>query len=82
MLTYFMKIVPHYSGMLVGKFPDLPDIRIVGRDQGEVLARARIVLEEALAGYIADGRALPRPSWRGALSVTTRMFKRSALAFA
>lgn len=80
MLTYFMKIVPHYSGMLIGKFPDIPDIRILGRDQSEVLARAKIVLEEALAGYIADGRALPRPNWRGALGVSTRLFKRQARA--
>ena len=79
MLTYFLKIVPHYSGMLVGRFPDLPDIRIFGRDQEDVMARALAALEEALAGYIADGRAFPRSSWRGALAVTTRLFARPAL---
>lgn len=76
MLTYFMKIVPHYSGMLVGRFPDLPEVRVIGHDQADVMARALIVLEEALAGLIADGRALPLPRWRGALAVTTRLFHR------
>ncbi|MBC7987782.1 MAG: type II toxin-antitoxin system HicB family antitoxin [Sphingomonadaceae bacterium] len=76
MLTYFMKIVPHYSGMLVGRFPDLPDVSVVGRDHADIMARALIVLEEALAGLVADGRGLPRPTWRGALAVTTALFHR------
>lgn len=78
MLTYWVEIRPHYSGLVVGRFPDIPDITMMGRDAEEVLARAPMCLEQALSEYLADRRCFPQATSRVGHPVTTTLFQDAA----
>lgn len=50
------------NGTVVAAFPDVPEARTAGNDEGQALERAADALETALAGYLEERRDLPRPS--------------------
>lgn len=52
------------EGCLLVRFPDLPEAITDGADREEALVEAADCLEEAVAGRIARGDPIPRPSAR------------------
>ncbi len=52
------------AGRILVVFPDLPGAATDGADIVEAFVQAADCLEEAIAGYIADGRDIPAPSKR------------------
>ncbi len=52
------------DGTIVVRFPDNPEALTEGDDEAEAYVQATDCLEEAIAGYIADGRDIPAPSKR------------------
>ena len=52
------------AGRILVVFPDLPGAATDGADFAEACVEAADCLEEAIAGYIADGRDIPAPSKR------------------
>lgn len=75
MVSYPMKIRPHYSGMLSGHFPDLPGIVVVGRDHEELGRLALDALEAELERCLArDGELPPCHQTTRAATITTHRF--------
>lgn len=74
MLTYSFRLMPHYDGMVMVTFPDVPEAMAMGRDHDEALEQALPALEAALEYYEAEGRPFPAARTSGALSVTSRRF--------
>lgn len=74
MLTYPLRLSPHYDGMVMVTFPDVPEAMALGRDHDEALEQALPALESALEDYVAEGRAFPEPMGLEGLSVTTQKF--------
>ncbi|MCH7888908.1 MAG: type II toxin-antitoxin system HicB family antitoxin [Proteobacteria bacterium] len=54
------------AGRILVVFPDLPGAATDGANVAEAHAEAADCLEEAIAGYIAEGRDIPVPSRRKA----------------
>ena len=52
------------AGRILVVFPDLPGAATDGADVAEAFVEAADCLEEAIAGYLADGRDIPVPSKR------------------
>ena len=52
------------DGTILVRFPDIPEALTEGDDEAEAFVQAADCLEEAIAGYIADGRDIPAPSKR------------------
>lgn len=59
MLTYRVEILPHYSGMMCGHFPDWPGLSVVGRDHEDVVELARRALTTEVERYLCEDRPLP-----------------------
>lgn len=51
-------------GSVLVRFPDLPEALTEGRDERDAVAQAADCLEEAIAGRIRRGDAIPAPSGR------------------
>jgi len=60
--TYPAELLPEDGGQFTVRFTDLPEAISSGQDQQDALVQAADCLEEAIAGRIADGHDLPRPS--------------------
>ncbi len=75
MLTFPMRIVPGDPDGVIACFPDVPEAESRGADEEEAVDGALAALEKALAAYVADGRAIPKPSdICGAPTVETARF--------
>ena len=75
MLAFPIRIVPDDPDGVIACFPDVPEAESKGSDEAEAVAGALDALEKALAAYVADGRAIPRPSdICGAPTVETARF--------
>ena len=75
MLTYALKMAPHYDGMVMVTFPDVPEAVALGRDHDEALEQALPALESALECYVQEGRPFPIPRATGTLRVTSLRFQ-------
>jgi predicted RNase H-like HicB family nuclease len=62
MLSYPVRLIPTGDGMVVVRFPDVPEAAAVGANEREALQLAQQVLENVLSSYCLDGRAIPSPS--------------------
>ncbi len=75
MLSYPVRLTPTATGSVRACFPDVPEAITEGANEEDALNRAKFVLEQALAGYLMHGRAIPHPSDTcGAPSVETAKF--------
>ncbi len=84
--TYPARLRPDGSGALVVSFRDLPECLTSGADQADALIEVADALEEAIAGRINRGDAIPVPSARRAgehhVAVPPDMAAKAALALA
>ena len=62
MLSYPVRMIPTDDGTVIIRFPDVPEAAGVGDTEQEALDNAKVVLEQVLATYCTDGRAIPTPS--------------------
>ena len=80
MVSYCVKIAPHYSGLICAHFPDFPDLVVLGRDHEEAEDLARSALEQELERLIHHGIRIPRPVATGRLKIAPRSLAQSARA--
>ncbi len=59
---YPASLTPEKKGGFMVRFPDVPEAITSGVDRRDALLQAADCLEEAIAGRIADGLGIPRPS--------------------
>ena len=62
MLSYPVRFIPTEDGMVLLRFPDVPEAAALGATEDEALAAARPILESVLSSYCVDGRPIPAPS--------------------
>src|SRR5579859_5854260 len=60
--VYPANLSPEKRGGFTVQFPDLPEAITSGKDRADALLQAVDCLEEAIAGRIADGLAVPVPT--------------------
>lgn len=72
MVSYAVQLATRYDGMVIATFPDLPGVTALGSDHDEALHEAGRALDEALAGYAADGVAPPAPVARSGTMVDAK----------
>ena len=60
--VYPANLSPEKGGGFTVQFPDLPEAITSGKDRADALLQAADCLEEAIAGRIADGLDVPRPT--------------------
>ena len=81
MLTYPARLIPADAGLVLVRFPDVPEAATTARSEGEALDNARPVLAAVLRGYRDEDRPLPWPSdICGAPTVEAAGFDPSELA--
>ena len=61
---YPARLLPDRDGEIVVSFRDIPACLTSGADKAAALTEAAGALEEAIAGRISDGEAIPAPSPR------------------
>ena len=76
MLTYCVKIAPHYSGLISAHLPDFPGLVVLGRDHDEAKKLALAALEQELERLVSAEETIPRPTARGRITVSTQRFPR------
>lgn len=59
--VYYASIESDPDGGYIVTFPDVPEAITQGEDRGDAVASGADALGMALRGYLAAGRALPRP---------------------
>lgn len=59
MLTYKIEILPHYSGMMCGHFPDWPGVSVLGRDHEDVIELGRLALTAEVERCLSEARPVP-----------------------
>ena len=64
MVSYAVRLVTRYDGLVMATFPDLPGVTALGRDDEEARDEARRALVAELAAYEAKGVAPPAPATR------------------
>ena len=74
MVSYCVKIAPHYSGMISAHFPDFPGLVVLGRDHDEARDLALAALEDELERRIGEDGSIPAPTATGRLSISTSKF--------
>ena len=83
---YFAQLQRGGPGEVVVSFRDLPECLTSGADEDEALFEAQDALEEAIAGRIDDGEAIPAPSaarpGEYPVTVPTNMAAKAAFAIA
>lgn len=73
MVSYAVRLVTRYDGLVIATFPDLPGVTALGRDDEEARDEARQALADALAGYEAEGQAPPPPTTRNGHMVSAEL---------
>ena len=61
-LAWPVDLAQQEDGSVLVTCPDIPEALTEGRSEDDALAQARDCLAAALGGYVAAGRAVPRPS--------------------
>lgn len=75
MLSYPIRLIPTEDGMVLVRFPDVPEAAAIGATEDEAIEAARRVLDTVLSTYCIDGRAIPSPSdICGAPTIATEKF--------
>ena len=64
MVSYAVRLVTRYDGLVIATFPDLPGVTALGRDDEEARDEARRALEAELASYESKGMTPPEPATR------------------
>ena len=62
MLAYPARIIPTDEGMVLIRFPDIPEVAALGCSEAEALRNAQPILTAVLRTYHEQGRAPPRPT--------------------
>ena len=70
MVSYTVRLVTRYDGLVIATFPDLPGVTALGRDDDEARDEARLALAAELAAYEAKGEAPPEPAAQGGLRIS------------
>jgi predicted RNase H-like HicB family nuclease len=74
-LSYPIRLIPTEDGMVLVRFPDVPEAAAIGATEDEAIEAARRVLDTVLSTYCIDGRAIPSPSdICGAPTIATEKF--------
>ena len=76
MVSYAVRLVTRYDGLVIATFPDLPGVSALGRDDEEARDEARRALAEALAAFEAEGLAPPPPTTRSGSTVSLELVAR------
>lgn len=76
MVSYAVRLVTRYDGLVIATFPDLPGVTALGRDDEEARDEARRALEAELAAYEAKGVAAPEPVARGGATISVELVAR------
>ena len=76
MVSYAVRLVTRYDGLVIATFPDLPGVTALGRDDEEARDEARRALEAELAAYEAKGIAPPEPSTRNGAMISAPLVAR------
>ena len=70
MVSYAVRLVTRYDGLVIATFPDLPGVTALGRDDEEALDEARRALEDELASLEARGVEAPAATTRNGAMVS------------
>ena len=70
MVSYAVRLVTRYDGLVIATFPDLPGVSALGRDDEEALDEARRALEDELASLEARGLEPPAANTRNGAMVS------------
>ena len=76
MVSYALRLVTRYDGMVIATFPDLPGVSALGRDDEEARDEARRALADALSGFARDGIAPPAPATRSLSMISAELVAR------
>jgi predicted RNase H-like HicB family nuclease len=76
MVSYAVRLVTRYDGLVIATFPDLPGVTALGRDDEEARDEARRALADALAGFAAEGVEPPEPRTRAGTMVAVELIAR------
>ena len=76
MVSYAVRLVTRYDGLVIATFPDLPGVTALGRDDEEALDEARRALEDELASLEARGQEPPAATTRNGAMVSAEQVAR------
>lgn len=76
MVSYAVRLVTRYDGLVIASFPDLPGVTALGRDDEEARDEAGRVLADALAEYETRGETPPSPAARSGSTVSVELVAR------
>ena len=76
MVSYAVRLVTRYDGMVIATFPDLPGVSALGRDDEEARDEARRALADALAAFEAEGVVPPPPTTRSGSTLSLELVAR------
>ena len=76
MVSYAVRLVTRYDGLVIATFPDLPGVTALGRDDEEARDEARRALEAELATYEERGIAPPPATTRNGTMVSVELLAR------
>lgn len=76
MVSYAVRLVTRYDGLVIATFPDLPGVTALGRDDEEAREEARRALADELASYEARGLAAPAPVTRNGTMISAELVAR------
>jgi predicted RNase H-like HicB family nuclease len=76
MVSYAVRLVTRYDGLVMASFPDLPGVTALGRDDEEAREEARRALEAELASYEARGVEPPPPVTRNGTMISPELIAR------
>jgi predicted RNase H-like HicB family nuclease len=76
MVSYAVRLVTRYDGLVIASFPDLPGVTALGRDDEEALDEARRALEDEIASLEARGLEPPAATTRNGAMVSPEQVAR------
>jgi predicted RNase H-like HicB family nuclease len=76
MVSYAVRLVTRYDGLVIATFPDLPGVTALGRDDEEARDEARRALADALAAFEAEGVPPPPPITQAGSTVSVELVAR------
>ncbi len=76
MVSYAVRLVTRYDGLVMASFPDLPGVTALGRDDEEARDEARRALAAELAAYEAKGAEPPPPVTRNGTMISLELIAR------